>query len=142
MASTRAATGNSRPRVFAPVSTEPASRKKAAGTKRKTTAKKPATKKTTTGRVSKKTGTTKHKPTVGDKVKGAVEKAKGTVERKPGKKGELEVSFCRALLPCGRIDLQGGAREKVDIMGKLGRIDYRLSSPVRSNLPILSKGLQ
>ena len=88
MASTRSATGNSRPRQFTTIATEPASRKKAGTTKKKaTTTKKPAAKKTSTGRV------TKHKPTVGDKVKGAVEKAKGVVERKPGKKGMLHDLF-------------------------------------------------
>ena len=78
MAATRSATNSSRPRIFNTISTEPASRRPAAGTKKST-----AGRKTATGRV------TKHKPTVKDKVKGAVEKAKGVVERKPGKKGKL-----------------------------------------------------
>ncbi|CAF9914895.1 MAG: hypothetical protein GOMPHAMPRED_008323 [Gomphillus americanus] len=75
MAITRHATGNSRPRAFAAVSTEPT-------TKRRT-----ATNKTTSGRVTKKSSAThRRKPTVGDKVKGAAKKAAGTLERKPGKK--------------------------------------------------------
>lgn len=84
MASTRSATGHSRPRQFTAISTEPArARKTATGAKKR--GRKPAEKKTTTGRVGKKSAT---KPIVGDKVKGAVEKAKGVVERKPGKKGK------------------------------------------------------
>jgi hypothetical protein len=87
MASTRAATGNSKPRVFTPVSTDPV-RKTTAGKKRgrkpgvtiKTT-----TKKTTTGRVTKPK-TQKRKPSVKDKVEGALEKAEGAILNKPGKK--------------------------------------------------------
>lgn len=82
MASTRAATGNSKPRVFPTVSTDPV-RKTTAPKKRTTT--KPTTKKTTTGRVTKP-ATQKRKPSVKDKVEGAVKKAVGTVERKPAKK--------------------------------------------------------
>jgi len=87
MASTRAATGNSKPRVFQAVSTDPV-RKTTAGRKRttKTTTTKPAAKKTTTtGRVSKPK-TVKGKPSVKDKVEGALKKAEGTVTNKPGKK--------------------------------------------------------
>ena len=81
MASTRAATGNSKPRVIAPISTEPG-RKTAAGKKRgpkKTTATKPAT-----GRVAKKTPT-KRKTSVKDKVAGAAKKVEGKVTNKPAK---------------------------------------------------------
>lgn len=69
MASTRAATGNSKPRVFTPVSTEPT---------RKTAVKKraPAAKKSTTAGVTKPK-TQKRKPSVKDKVVGAVKKAEG-----------------------------------------------------------------
>lgn len=76
MASTRAATGNSKPRVFPTVSTEPV---------RKTTTGKKTTKKTTTGRVAKP-ATTKSKPSVKDKVAGTAKKAAGAVEGKPAKK--------------------------------------------------------
>lgn len=83
MASTRATTGNSKPRVFPSVSTEPV-RKTAAPKKRSTTTAKPTTKKTTAGRVTKPAA--KGKPSVKDKVEGAAKKVAGTVERKPAKK--------------------------------------------------------
>ena len=99
-ATTRHATGNSRPRVFAAVSTEPttkrapASKRKAKTTSTTTDAKKPRA--TTGGRVTKKAPAASHKrkPSAGDKVKGAAKKAAGAVERKPGKKGT-----CMRLLP-------------------------------------------
>jgi hypothetical protein len=89
MASTRAATGNSKPRVFTAVSTDPV-RKTATGGKKRgrkpgTTTTKATTKKTTTGRVAKPK-TQKRKPSVKDKVEGALEKAEGAILNKPGKK--------------------------------------------------------
>ena len=92
-ATTRHATGNSRPRVFASVSTEPTT-KRAPATKRKPAAastgtKKPRSTPTTGGRVAKKEPASHHKrkPSAADKAKGAAKKAAGAVERKPGKKG-------------------------------------------------------
>lgn len=89
MASTRAATGNSRPRVHATISTDPE--------RKRTTTRKTGPKKTTLGRTKKSTtgaGVKKRAPathhkrktSLKDKVEGVVEKAVGTVERKPGKK--------------------------------------------------------
>lgn len=102
MASTRAATGNSKPRVFQTVSTEP-TRKTTAGKKR--TTKKPAASKTATGRVAKPK-TVKRKTTVKDKVAGAVKKAEGKVTKNPAKKaagtkkaaGECHISFNENLI--------------------------------------------
>ena len=98
-ATTRHATGNSRPRQFTAVSTEPTT-KRAPAAKRKTPAAKSASAKTTAaktprsktagGRVTKAkapAASHKRKPSTGDKVKGAAKKAAGAVERKPGKKG-------------------------------------------------------
>lgn len=80
MASTRAATGNSKPRVFEAISTAPG---------RKTTGKKRATKKTTatpTSRVTKKKApAAKRKTSVKAKVEGAAKKIEGKVLNKPGK---------------------------------------------------------
>ena len=75
MASTRAATGNSKPRVFAAISTDPVQKRKT------TTARKP---KATAGVTKPKTQ--KRKPSVKDKVAGAVKKAEGAVTKKPTKK--------------------------------------------------------
>ncbi|KIW24387.1 uncharacterized protein PV07_10105 [Cladophialophora immunda] len=89
MAQTRGATGHSKPRVFATVSTEPVRKRKT--TTATTTG--GATKKRKTA--SKKAGVTKtrapathhkRKPTIVDKIEGAVEKVVGIVEGKPGKK--------------------------------------------------------
>ncbi|KAK5234447.1 hypothetical protein LTR47_004480 [Exophiala xenobiotica] len=81
MAQTRGATGNAKPRVFAPVSTEPVRKRKTTGT---------TTKKSAVGGagVTKKRApaTHKSKSTLKDKVEGAVDKVVGTVEGKPGKK--------------------------------------------------------
>ena len=86
MASTRAATGHSKPRVFAAISTEPG-RKTTTGKKSSTkaTAGKPAAKKTAAGRVTKPK-TQKRKPTVKDKVEGAAKKAEGAVTGNAAKK--------------------------------------------------------
>ncbi|KAH0843870.1 hypothetical protein AYO21_09891 [Fonsecaea monophora] len=96
MAQTRGATGHSKPRVFATVSTEPVRKRKTTATttdgatkkKRKTAPKKAGA--TTTGAgVTKKRAPASHhkrKPTIADKVEGVVEKVIGTVEGKPGKK--------------------------------------------------------
>ena len=87
MASTRAATGHSKPRVVPTVSTTPERKRKT------TTARKPATKtatkKSATGAgVKKRAPATHHKrkASVKDKVEGALEKVEGSVTRKPGKK--------------------------------------------------------
>jgi len=73
--STRGATGNSKPRVFAAVSTSPA--------RKRTTAK------TTTdaGVIKKRAPVQKKKPTLKDKAEGAAEKLVDTVEGKTGRKG-------------------------------------------------------
>lgn len=80
MASTRAATGNSKPRVFETISTAPG---------RKTTGKKRGPKKataTTAGRVTKKKApATKRKTSVKSKIEGAAKKVEGKVLNKPGK---------------------------------------------------------
>ena len=87
MAQTRGATGNSKPRVFDTVSTEPTRKRKSPATKKATTT---GTKKSTTGAgVTKKRAPNAHhkrKPSVKDKVEGAVEKVEGMVTDKPTKK--------------------------------------------------------
>ena len=88
MAQTRGATGNSKPRVFDTVSTEPTRKRKAGGPSAVTKAKATAKKATGAG-VTKKRTTTK-KPTIKDKVEGVVDKVEGAVERKPGKKAAGE----------------------------------------------------
>ena len=89
MASTRAATGNSKPRVLSAISTTP-ERKRKATTTRKPAVKKTTTKKSVTGAgVTKKRAANTHhkrKPHLKDKIEGAIEKAEGTVTQKPGKK--------------------------------------------------------
>lgn len=85
MAQTRGATGNARPRVFDPISTEPARKRNTTGASTKARTAKPKA----AGGVTKKRAPgaqSKAKPTLKDKAEGAVEKAAGTVERKPGKK--------------------------------------------------------
>ncbi|KAL2441197.1 hypothetical protein ABEF95_013488 [Exophiala dermatitidis] len=103
MAQTRGATGNSKPRIFAPISTEPVTKRKTTTKKRTTAAGTGGTTTTTTtnkrksaaagntGRVTKKEKRAqathhKRKPTVADKIEGAAEKLVGTIENKPGKK--------------------------------------------------------
>ncbi|KAF2478071.1 uncharacterized protein BDR25DRAFT_308892 [Lindgomyces ingoldianus] len=90
MATTRAKTGNSKPRVFAHVEEVVAPKK---STKANTS--KPRAKKVTTGRVEKKkpAPATKKAPpkksapkAAKAKVEGKLEKVKGEVEGKPGKK--------------------------------------------------------
>ena len=84
MAQTRGATGNSKPRIFSTVSTEPVrKRKTTTGTKKRTS--KP---KTTRGVVKKRAPATHHKrkPTAEDKVEGAAEKVVGAIENNPAKK--------------------------------------------------------
>jgi hypothetical protein len=90
MAQTRHATGNSKPRIFASVSTEPTHKRT---TTKKTTASRPkktttTTKKTGAGVTKKRAPNTHHKrkSSVKDKIEGVVEKVEGTIERKPGKK--------------------------------------------------------
>ncbi|KAK5102760.1 hypothetical protein LTS08_003560 [Lithohypha guttulata] len=84
MASTRASTGNSKPRIAAAVSTTPERKRKATSTSTTTT------KKSTTGAgvTKKRAPNTSHKrqPHLKDKVEGALEKAEGTITNKPGKK--------------------------------------------------------
>ncbi|MFS8252225.1 hypothetical protein ACHK7U_00410, partial [Staphylococcus hominis] len=75
-----AATGNSKPRVFNAISTDPV-RKSTVGKKR---GRKPGT--TTKAAGVTKPKTQKRKPTIKDKVEGAIEKAEGAVLKKPGKK--------------------------------------------------------
>lgn len=85
MAQTRGTTGNSKPRVFPTVSTEPVR-------KRKTTAATGAAgkkKKTATGAVTKKrapAASTKGKSSIKDKIEGAADKLAGSIENKPAKK--------------------------------------------------------
>jgi hypothetical protein len=91
MASTRASTGNSRPRTHTTVSTAP-ERKRATTTKGAKRGRKPgvANKKSTTGAGVKKARAPathhKRKPHATDKVAGAAEKAVGKVTGRPGKK--------------------------------------------------------
>ena len=84
MPSTRSSTGNSKPRVFAAISTEPI-RKRTVTKKRGTTKAKHAT----SGIAKKRAPATHHKrkPNLKDKIEGAVEKVVGKIERKPGKVG-------------------------------------------------------
>ncbi|KAI8628097.1 hypothetical protein F5Y19DRAFT_153386 [Xylariaceae sp. FL1651] len=80
MASTRASTGNSRPRVHMSVSTAPERKRRMTGS---TTSSKRST------GVSKRKAPAAHhkrKPHLGDKIEGAAEKAIGKVTRRPGKK--------------------------------------------------------
>lgn len=85
MAQTRGATGNSKPRVFPTITTEPSRKRKTTtgttlGRKKKTT---------TTGGVTKKRAPATHhkrKPSIKDKIEGVAEKIVGTVEHKPAKK--------------------------------------------------------
>lgn len=82
MASTRAATGNSKPRVFQSISTEPG--RKTTGGKKRGPKKATITKPKAAG-VTKKKAPTKRKTSVKDKVAGAAKKAEGKVLNKPGK---------------------------------------------------------
>ncbi|KAI1639559.1 hypothetical protein F4809DRAFT_595744 [Biscogniauxia mediterranea] len=105
MASTRASTGNSRPRIHNPISTAPERKRRATtttttaggggtSTKKRGAPKKSAsaatTTTTTTGAGVRKRGRPplhhKRKPHLSDKVEGAVEKAVGAVTRRPGRK--------------------------------------------------------
>ncbi|OCT53643.1 hypothetical protein CLCR_11033 [Cladophialophora carrionii] len=89
MAQTRGATGNSKPRVFATVSTEPTRKRKTPATSTTAGTKAKTTKSATGAGVTKKRAantTHKRKPSVKDKVEGAVEKIEGTIEGKPAKK--------------------------------------------------------
>ncbi|KAI1485042.1 hypothetical protein F5X96DRAFT_661683 [Biscogniauxia mediterranea] len=101
MASTRASTGNSRPRIHNPISTAPERKRRATTSTTSTTKKRGAPKKsaastaattTTTGAGVRKRGRPpllhhhKRKPHLSDKVEGAVEKAVGAVTRRPGRK--------------------------------------------------------
>jgi len=89
MAQTRGATGNSKPRVFETVSTEPTRKRKAPASTPATKKVKAVTKKVTGGGVTKKRAANTHhkrKPSLKDKVEGVVEKVEGAVENKPGKK--------------------------------------------------------
>ena len=93
MATTRANTGHSKPRVFPKVEEVHAVKKsgpKKAGPKKATTkanTSKPRAKKVATGRVTKPAAPKKSAPkAVADKVNGAVLKADGAVAGKPGKK--------------------------------------------------------
>lgn len=92
MASTRAATGNSRPRILPTVPTSTATTKKASKPATANTPAKraPAAKKATTTKAAKPAGVTKKapvkKPTVGETLKGVVKKVEGAVEGNPAKK--------------------------------------------------------
>lgn len=79
MAQTRGATGNSKPRIFPTISTEPVRKPRTTTGVKKTKA---------TGVTKKRAPATHHKrkPSLKDKVVGAVEKVVGSVEQKPGKK--------------------------------------------------------
>ncbi|KAI0123674.1 hypothetical protein BJ170DRAFT_686932 [Xylariales sp. AK1849] len=97
MASTRATTGNSRPRIHASIDTNPERKRKVGsgtpGRKKGTTA---TTKKSVTGAGVKKRGRPagstaaathhKRKSHLSDKIEGVADKVVGTVTRKPGKK--------------------------------------------------------
>ncbi|CAJ2501189.1 Uu.00g040420.m01.CDS01 [Anthostomella pinea] len=94
MASTRATTGNSKPRVHMTVSTGPERQKRGTttgATKRTTAPKKTAG---TSAGVKKPRGQPpmaaahhhKRKPHLSDKIEGAAEKVVGKITRKPGKK--------------------------------------------------------
>jgi hypothetical protein len=85
MASTRATTGNSKPRVFQAISTEPG--RKTTGGKKRGPKKATATKAKKPTGVTKKKAPTKRKTSVKDKVEGAAKKAEGKVLNKPGKEG-------------------------------------------------------
>lgn len=107
MAQTRAATGNSKPRIFEKVEEAAAPKKKTTKTKANTS--KPRAKTVTTGRVEKKraapktttaktgpkTKTVKKAPAkqAKDKVAGKVKKAEGAVEGKPAKKVRILLPF-------------------------------------------------
>ena len=84
MAQTRGATGNSKPRIFSTISTEPVrKRKTTAGTKKR------STKAGSAGGVVKKRAPATHhkrKPSLKDKVEGAAEKVVGAIENNPAKK--------------------------------------------------------
>ncbi|KAK5080898.1 hypothetical protein LTR05_008214 [Lithohypha guttulata] len=90
MASTRASTGSSKPRIAAAVSTTPERKRKATTTSTTATKRPTTTKKSTTGAgvTKKRAPNTSHKrqPHLKDKVEGALEKAEGTITNKPGKK--------------------------------------------------------
>ena len=97
MPTTRAATGNSKPRIIAAVEEVVAPKKRGGTTKTKANTSKPRTKTVTSGRVSKpgpkpkaggRTVHVKKTPAkqLKDKVAGKVEKVEGDVEGKPGKK--------------------------------------------------------
>jgi hypothetical protein len=91
MAQTRGATGNSKPRVFAAVSTEPTRKRKSPAASTTAAPKKAkTTKKSTAGAgVTKKRAantTHKRKPSIKDKAEGVVEKIEGAIEGKPAKK--------------------------------------------------------
>lgn len=127
MAITRHATGSSRPRQFTAVSTEPATKKRATGGRKKTTVNK-----TATGRVSKAKAPASHhkrKPTLGDKVKGAVKKVEGAVERKPAKKGEF-LSSCFFGLACPEVLVE---RTSGDLAGR-GARKYEIQPAVETHI--------
>jgi hypothetical protein len=86
MAQTRGATGNSKPRVFAAVSTEPTRKRKSPAASTTAAPKKAkTTKKSTAGAgVTKKRAA--KKPSIKDKAEGVVEKIEGAIEGKPAKK--------------------------------------------------------
>lgn len=86
MASTRSTTGNSKPRVVATITAEPARKR----TTPKKTTKANTSKPRSTAGVSKKRAPATHhkrKPSIKDKVEGAIEKVVGKIESKPGKVG-------------------------------------------------------
>ncbi len=85
MASTRSTTGNSKPRVVATISTEPA--RKRTTTKKRGTTKANTSKPRSTAGVKKRAPASHHKrkPSIKDKIEGATEKIIGKIEGKPGK---------------------------------------------------------
>jgi hypothetical protein len=84
MASTRATTGNSKPRIHATISTDPERKRKTTTT----TGRKRTTTKTTGGVTKRRAPATHHKRKshIGDKIEGVADKVVGSVTRKPGKK--------------------------------------------------------
>ncbi|KIW73380.1 hypothetical protein PV04_01507 [Phialophora macrospora] len=91
MAQTRGATGNSKPRVFATVSTEPTRKRKSPATSTTAGPKKAKTTKKSTkaAGVTKKSAantTHKRKPSIKDKAEAVVEKVEAAIEGKSAKK--------------------------------------------------------
>jgi hypothetical protein len=131
MPTTRAATGNSRPRILPEIPTEPVVRKSSAAKKKTAAAKantsKPRDKKVASGRVGKKEGagkgrkkaekTEKEKGAVEEKAKEVVEKVEEGVEKgaekvEEGKEAVEEKAKKVCVFLFYFFDFLGGKREK------------------------------